>query len=522
MTIPEVTRLPAQPVDPRTRWALAAVVGCFWIMVVVFMLGHSYCLYDDAYIYFRFVEQTFAGCPFAYNCVDGPVEGFTSPLYFVLLLAGRLVTPDLESLSQLLGALFLGLAGTVAILTAASPHLDAGRPATFVRVARGAAVAALLGLDHFFLLYSVIGLETALATLWGVLLLRCALDPRQRWLRTMAILGVFVRPEFALFVLLLVLFAPQGRRVRYWLPMVAVGVVTVLSRWLVFGDLLPNTFWAKSGGTLEHARLGWQYLQAALSDFPLILLAPPALLLVRPRTGIGYFLLGSLGWLAYFLRSGGDFFEYSRMAIPLVTGLTVLAVAGVFALVHLLFAQRVSVAALGPAVALSLLGLFAARAATVHRIPEQHGMARVERWSAVGRFLAKEHPGVTVAATPVGAIGYFSGARILDLVGLVDRTVAKEGARIPDLNSKGKIGHEKVHTDYILAQQPEIIIIDAWKREPWGKGDQVFTQFRGEWELIDAIASGRAPYRPYTPQVGENLYWFMFMRVETPHEVGTE
>lgn len=495
-------------------WAIRSLIVAAWLAALWFLLGHSYCLYDDAYIYFRFVEKFHSGCPLAYNCVDGPVEGFTSPLYFALLVLGRIFTKDLESVSQLLGIVSVGLAMTVAILTAASSRFNLAGQGPLHGVLRAAAVALLLGLDHFFLLHSVIGLETGLAALWGSLILWSATGTGRPWLRTFAIIGIFVRPEFFLFIFLLPGFVPEARKIRYWLPFVIAGAVTLSLRLLLFGDYLPNTFWAKSGGTADHARLGLLYIRDALVDYPATLLAPLALLVPRGRRMAGYLLAVALLWVFFFLRSGGDFFDYSRMLVPLVPPLVVLAAAGVFAA-----AARAPVSwrhwpSVGAVVAMCLLLAPALRAVVDHAIPEQHGLARVTRWTQVGQFLAKVHPGATVAATPVGAIGYFSGARILDLVGLTDRTVAKEGDRIPTINSKGKIGHERVHTEYILSQKPDIIVIDSWKDEPWGRGDQVFTQFHGEWQLIDAIESGRAPYRPVTPRVGPDLYWFMFVRVE--------
>lgn len=495
-------------------WAVRGLMAAGWGAVLWFVLGHSYCLYDDAYIYFRFVENLFSGCPLAYNCVDGPVEGFTSPLFFLLLAAGRVFTHDLESVSQLLGMASLGLAVSVAVATAASSRFDGMGASPHLCVLRAAVVMILLVVDHYFLLHAVIGMETGLAALWGALLLWSATGSGRPWLRTLATMGIFVRPEFALFVPMLPLFVPEARKPAYWLPICIVGGLTVATRLLLFGDYLPNTFWAKSGGTADHARLGLLYIRDALLDYPAAALAPLALLVPRGRGVVGYFLATALIWVVFFLRSGGDFFEYSRMLVPLVAPLSVLAAVGLMAVGRKIAFGGRNGMRVGPVVAALLLLLPAGRAVWDHAIPEQHGMARVERWTQVGKYLAKVHPGATVAATPVGAIGYFSGARVLDLVGLVDRKVAKEGERIPHLSSKGKIGHERVNTEYVLGQRPDIIVIDSWKEKAWGRGDRIFTQFYGEWQLIEAIESGRAPYRPYIPQVGPNLHWFMFIREE--------
>ncbi len=472
--------------------------------VLVFAIRHAYAIFDDAYIFFRYVQQIYAGCPLTFNCADGPLEGFTSPLYLLLLTVGGLVLPDLELLSQVLCPILLSAALVVTALSVRSVRIVQDDKGAGLYLMFG--LALLWGLDHHVLLYSVVGVEVGLAALVVALLFRAAMSPDLRGLRTLIVVAILTRPECALFALALPVF-PQARKVRYWVPIIAAGFVIALARWLIFHDILPNTFWAKSGGTWAHFVLGAEYIFAVVAEHPLIVLSPLALLHREARRPVTFFLIAAFLWFAFFLRSGGDFYEYSRLAMPLIPLLDLLAVVGVWSAV-----RRIRQAP-APFVAAGLAAVMALVAVVRHDIEPQGTFAKVGRWAQVGAFLKHVHPGAKVAATPVGAISYFSGAHIVDIVGVCNREVAKEGATRPELK-RANLGHERHHTEYVLEQQPDIIVTFVWSPTPFGRGSEITTPNYGEYMLIQAIQEGRAPYRPYTPEVAPGVHWFMFIRTD--------
>ena len=470
--------------------------------VLLFAMRHAYAIFDDAYIFLRYVDQIYAGCPLTFNCADGPLEGFTSPLYLLVLTLGGLVLPDLELLTQVLGPILLAVALAVTAVTACSERLVGNDTAAGLLLMFG--VALLLGLDHYLLLYSVVGVEVGLAMLVMVMILRAALTPDLRGLRTLIVVAILTRPECALFALVLPIF-PQARKVRYWVPLLVAGLSIALLRWFVFHDFLPNTFWAKSGGTWTHFVLGAEYILEVVGEHPLILASPLALLHPRTRRPVAYVLAASFLWFAFFLRSGGDFYHYSRLAAPLIPMLALLAVVGIWSA-----ASRYR-RPLAPWVTIGVAIILAIVAASRHDIPPQGAFAKVQRWAQVGAFLKNVHPGATVAATPMGAISYFSEAHVIDIVGVCNREVAKAGTTRPDLKREN-IGHERHHTDYILAQEPDLIVTFVWSSTPFDRGTDIRTANYGEYLLMQAVQDGRAPYRPYTPQVAPGVYWFMFRR----------
>lgn len=503
---------------PRSGFLLlAAGVGLgLAASVLIFALDHAFSLYDDAYIYLRYVQNLLSGHGLRFNVGEAPVEGFTSPLYLALLAAGGLLTDDLEALTQVLGTLLLAAALVTTALGGWSRSLrpaEAAAPWGAAAVMAGA--AALLGGDHFVLLNSVIGLENPGACLVVTALGLASLRDGRPGLRALVVLAVLARPECLVFVPAL-LVLPEARRWLYWIPLaVALGVLA-LARWFLFHDLLPNTFWAKSGGTWGHALLGLEYLVETLRDFPAIALAPLALFMPRARSGAAFVLVATLGWFAFFLRSGGDTFQYSRLAFPLVPLLTLFGLAGIGALFHRLAARlrraAIPMAALGT---LAVAGALTTRAALEHGLAPAHGFPNVERWAQVGRYLGRHHAGKSIATVPVGAISYFSGLRVIDLVGITSAPVARAGKTVPpDLLQRKWIAHERHHTEWVLSERPDLIVMTEWRRHPWRDLQETQAGFYAEWLLLRAIKEGRAPYRLHSAEVAPGVHWLMFARVE--------
>ncbi len=76
-------------------------------------------------------------------------------------------------------------------------------------------------------------------------------------------------------------------------------------------------------------------------------------------------------------------------------------------------------------------------------------------WSAAGTWIAENTPTDTLLATNViGAIGYFSKRRIVDMAGLVDPVVAREGA----IYTGAAPGHARYDTDYIFGRAPDLVV----------------------------------------------------------------
>lgn len=244
---------------------------------------------DDAYILFRYAENWVAtGIP-AWNPGQPPVEGYTGTLYLALLAAAHAIGFPLEPTAKEIGIFAYTLTGFLVWLILRQLGI---RP-----LVQG--LACLLYFSAAFLFpHALSGLETtvfvALLTLAVYLSLR-AVDCQRLHTSIVTYLAfallAIARPEGMLFAIALLcglLLTPQradsmlhqlrrlGIRIAlfFGFPVAAV----TLWRWSVYGDLLPNTYFAKvsvfgfSAGLsfLEFALQYW----AALAVLVLVVAVP--------------------------------------------------------------------------------------------------------------------------------------------------------------------------------------------------------------------------------------------------------
>jgi hypothetical protein len=74
------------------------------------------------------------------------------------------------------------------------------------------------------------------------------------------------------------------------------------------------------------------------------------------------------------------------------------------------------------------------------------------------RIDARPPPNKLVATVSIGAFGYYSSAKVLDLVGLVDPTIA----RSPHAQSNREFalpGHQRTNAAYVISRNPDYILI---------------------------------------------------------------
>jgi len=466
-------------------------------------------VYDDAFIYLRYVKNLDAGCGLRFNCGDPPVEGFTGPLYLAVLWLGGRVTVQLIDLSQIVCT--ASLAAALAFAVWAAVIAGRGEPGGALPAVLAVSVAAALGADHFVLLNAITGMETALGAAAITAIALAALAER-RWLLVAAVAAaLLVRPESLVFAAALPIL-PALRRPKYLAAIAGIVVAIAIARYAVFGALAPNTYYAKAGGTWRHAELGLAYLADAAADFPLAFAAPLALLLPAGprRRACGFVLAGAAAWFAFFLRSGGDLFEYSRLAFPLVPALYVLALAGIAELARRITGRPLAAAIAAAACALVVAG----RAAVVHSLAPQHASPRVVEWAALGSYLRSHYRGATIATVPIGAIGYYSQLPIIDLVGLTEPAIARAGRSVPpDMLTKLWIGHERNCTECALARAPTVIATTMHRDRPWQTLDEARAGFYADWLLLQEIKAGRAPYRVRDAEVMPGDHILLFERI---------
>jgi arabinofuranosyltransferase len=455
--------------EAASRLALAALATLVGFSA---LLWPSW-LTDDAFISFRYAQNLVAGNGLVYN-VGERVEGYTNFLWTMLAALALWLGGDIIFLAYLSG-LILGLA----ILLLA--YWLARR---LIGPAWALAAALFVATSQSLLVYTLrgSGLETGLFTLLALAGSACAIQRSWRWCGLIFALATLTRPEGALLIGLTSLYiwfvgtaytTPRSLigRIRDTLPML-IGYLLIVGPYFIwratyYGDLLPNTFYAKTGGGLRQVERGLIYSGAFALAFggPLLLtcLAP---LLSGWREYLqswrGYLLLLVGAYTAYIIAVGGDHFPGDRFFVPLVPWLALLLADGL-AWVYARMRDRPRIARLAPlALTLALL-LYSGNA--LYRGADFNSIIKGDDeslgiWRELGWWL-HDHgaPSESMAASGAGAVAYYSDHETIDLLGLNDKHIARiQSAAI----GEGTAGHEKRDPAYVLDVRRPTYIPQIW------------------------------------------------------------
>jgi hypothetical protein len=402
---------------------------------------------DDAWISFRIARNLVEHGVLTYNTGQPPVEGMTNLLWTLLSTTWIAALPGVDPIgpARIVGAV-LWIA-TIAVGVPLAARLAAaagGKP----RVA--AAVAGLLMASSGAMAYHATnGLETAL---WGLLALasisRALGEGRGAVLGGLLSMLALTRPEGVMVGGLVIGFV-AWRAPRRALVVAGVFGAAVLSltlwRWGQYGQIVPNTFFAKPpwlGGGLR-----------SLQSFVLYGLGGAGILAVLPslRTHPGRALVGlATVLIAATVATGGDWMSGHRRFTVAFLALSVAGGLGV-------------ACAKGPWRALAALGVvgwLGGNAVGAYQ-GEDAGWAEPDLMHRLGQAAAASPDIGTVALVDIGRFGWNYPGDILDLVGLTDATIA----HLPE----GGVHMERWSADYFDARRPDLVFLIL--NAPQGLGD---------------------------------------------------
>jgi hypothetical protein len=497
--------------------------------------GPGYLLADDAYILMRYGRNLADGYGLVWNPGEPPVEGFTSMLY-VLILAGVAKV----GLSQIVFAHWFGIACTAGTLLLTWRLAELVNPG---HENENLLAVGLLAVTAPLIVWSAFGMDTPLFTL---LVLGSALS----YLRSgqgaapaaltgsLFALTALARPEGAVLFGATVIYELARRRVesrrtfdRSLLGLVGAFVILYIPffawRWSYFGYPFPNTYYAKTGAGLVQWQGGLRYvaanLEALLGGTAGVLILP--ILLARWRgirgAGCSYLALLLLTWWIVVAANGGDHFGGARFLTPTLPFLFVLLASGLSRLLNSL--------EMVPAFKPFLLAIFVAGALCRWQpwsliqppisVPQadpktQEPLALwLTGFEMMGQALNRiGEPGDSIAAVPVGAIGYLSGMKVIDMVGIVDPVIAHEPFD-STYTASWLPGHDKGDGAYILSRRPTyILIIDHLSSQPIAGPNDHVLQFRSIAEIWESDEFHRN-YRFYPVQVTGGWYCNLYRRI---------
>ena len=446
-------------------------------------------LCDDAFITYRYAVNLAEGLGLVFNAEER-VEGYSNFTWTLLCAAAARLGRDPVVFSQHAGIACFALCG-LALAWAGRRLLPADRALPV------AAVCLLL--HHHSQSFSSCGLETALFQLCTVVLVGLvggANRPRS-WAAAGAVAAftAMTRPDGAVLAVLAAGAAAWhsvrtrgvGSFVAYAVPALALFGSFLAWRLSYYGDLVPNTFHAKSAGD-AYASQGLHYVALYLQSYWVLVpaLLAALFLLVAPRTARGaaesaapaawawrWLALVVFTYGAFVVWVGGDFM-FGRFLLP-VTPLLYLAVE---LLVRRWLAPAGQWAALavvaGATLAWSEHPQLRGLHTEVDGVTEEREQYPVEKVAAE-RALARR---VREALGPEGARVVFFGSQAMFVyearfpyalegaAGLTDRTLATM-----ELPERGRIGHEKsilMRPEYLFERRVQLWLGPKWGEvEPW-------------------------------------------------------
>jgi arabinofuranosyltransferase len=449
--------------------------GALRTLLLAFLVGISLwhvsrywgCAVDDSFIHLRYARNFIDGHGLVFNPGER-VEGYTDICF--VLLAALFLKLQIDPLAGLKCVTVIMAVWTLWLTARLEPVIAGPQQATEVLPF---SVLSLFPLGAFvYWAFCPMGTMLFTALFLGSLSLTLHERAAGRWLGSglvFVLLGL-ARPEgvYVFGICTAVLALVDYLYGRNWnhlgrhaanIALFAIFFGTYVAwRYHYYGNVLPNTFYAKVTGGAGHVTTGVAYFGDWLRAFPFFgatLLFPLALAVPgvrnrvhQPGLVIALYLI-ILAYIFSIVAVGGDFMPFYRFFIPIMP-LSALLLALV------LRALPLPTQARGRAVALLLSAhvVFGFLTEQPYRAFVAHRTAIVGK--RVGEWLRERlAPDDLIAVNTAGSLPYYSGLPTIDMLGLTDAQIARRPVFI---TSKGWAGHRRGWGAYVLRRRPRVIL----------------------------------------------------------------
>ena len=387
------------------------------IAAAAYRLGVGLHIVDDAFITFRYADNLVAGRGFVYNPGEY-VMGTSSPLFaFLLALFGLVkISAPIAAFSICLLATLL----TLLVIFKIMAHAGLREGGYFT--------CALYAVAPFSVTYGVSGMETALYLLLVFTLLAFPSAPSWR-VAVLGTLAMLCRPDgvLAVAVILVTRFLGDRKTLKkdlfYFLLL---GLPWLAFLQLYYGQIIPQSLLAKAHlkrdtwtsliNFFDFFRLGWPGLQT-------LLLLPGVMAFRKKPISLPLRLWMVWGGIyAVVFLAANAFTDFPWYFSPLFLVQTIVAGCGLAFVVHKFTPKKQTV------LCLCLLAAGCANGVRHKRNLTFQAKGRETLYKAVAEVLwTRSQENATLAATEVGAVGYYFKGNILDLVGLISPEAVKLG-----------------------------------------------------------------------------------------------
>jgi arabinofuranosyltransferase len=470
-------------------------IAAFGLLGVLALVFYYYSkkfnfIQDDSFITYRYVKNFTDGAGLVFN-IGEKVEGYTCFLWVMLLGGVKTLGFNFISASQVLGIIssMLTLLFTYYISSKIFPK-DKG---TLYNLVFSISAVVFLALNGSFAYWAVSGMETGLFTLLitaGVYLYLKELKDKSgsfHYSSIIFLLAALTRPEgniiFAVTVLHKIIFTLKQNKASgmsasstlfdksnlLWIGVyVLPALVYMIWRYTYYGHLFPNTFYAKTGSSMEYYFAGLDYTWTFLKSYGFYgLFALIALYTLTSKERFYpylYLVMIFVVFTLYVIYVGGDVLRPNRFFVPIMPVFFILVQEGLAMMTEFFDKKREMVA--GALIGIVFTAGFAYytyndESETIKGYADlENGL--VEKMKITGNWLKNKQTEagrpLTVAATTIGAISYYADVTLIDMLGLTDEEIAHNPNPIPEISSKDVGWRERnYNVGYVLSRKPDFI-----------------------------------------------------------------
>lgn len=454
---------------------------------------------DDAFIFFRYAENFINGHGLVFN-IGEYVEGYTGFLWLINLIFLARLGFDLISVSSVLGIVYgFGVVAVSVFLTNElrnnKKELKDSKLKWYSRFSSIDLYPALLLVFNSAIHYwAGSGMETMM---FSYLLIQGI------YFYIKYDLNKIIKKRAHIFLMLAALTRPEGILVyvviflHKWIyfyfnnekdfnalkhsflqreNLIVLGIfvlpnlLLLIFRLIYYGYPFPNTFYAKSGTSIDYFSAGIQYFFEFASSnllFGIVLIIPLFLLIKnnnREKFGLIYSIV--IIYTLYIMFIGGDVLPVFRFFIPILPFIFVLFVLSISTLKEVLATKLTSeykpILNFGVFLIVAAVGTF--NHFSIYKTVEEK--SNLEKNLIDKMIISAEwfkdlndesDKTISIAATTIGALSYYSGeTRIIDMLGLTDEEIAHNPQPIKEISEAVTGWKEKnYNVEYVLDQKPD-------------------------------------------------------------------
>ncbi len=249
-------------------------------------------------------------------------------------------------------------------------------------------------------------------------------------------------------------------------------------RIIYYGYPLPNTFYAKTEFSPEFIIRGINYFLEFAQGYLFYgaaLILPVVLFKDKKNIrSVSFLLCFSVSWIIMIILIGGDVLPLYRFFLPVLPLIYLVFVKSIFGTVNYLLPNKKILALstfavlLASIAGLGVINYTIQKPGMIEKRSYESGLVKKMKVYAAwvknkNLNVHKDEKAVTVAMSTIGAFSYFSGAHVIDIVGLTDSYIAHHPRETEGIGEELPVlwKERRYNAEYVLSQKPDYIIFPA-------------------------------------------------------------